>query len=829
MDKYVNELPVVALVGTPNSGKTTIFNQLTHSNYKTANWAGVTVEKVEGVFSLNREEKTAGKIIDLPGCSSILSSDGNSPDELVVKQYLETKQADLAISVLDSTNLEQGLYQCIQLSIMQIPYIVVCNMSDIAHVRGINIRVDELSKILNVPVISTSAVNKSSLRLLKEAIEQALFAVSRDKLKPNPIDLGDLQDVIFDDKAQLKTPSLKEIIKINDFIYHLSAEYANKSLVKAKTETTVLQDKIDRIVLHKYLGLPIFLVMMYLVFFVALTIGNGILVPGLGQLANIPFVDVPAWLLHEVHAPDVIITIVVDGIGTALAALFGFIPVVGLVYLLMSILEASGYMVRASIVVDRFLNMIGLSGSMFLPLVVGFGCNIATIAGARTLPTHAERQATILMSPFMSCSARLPVYALFCAAFIPQYSAIVVFSLYIVGILLAIFTGVVVKRTILQAKKSPLIVRMPNYLRPQWNMILRITGNNIKAFLQRLGGMFLILVASVGILGAVSMKGDVNVDMKDSILADISKKATVLLYPIGFTDKDWQATVGLITGAVAKEVVVGTMTSIYSQSDGQGDDSANSDSANSDSANADNSSTNPDSNNVEPTSQENNVNISVFALYIVVIALAVFVLMFIKKKISGSQAMARRGMKRFKRRLKGVIILLVLVAGVLIAFNVKDDATVRESQNTMGLLTTIKHELVETKGIFIDGLQATFDYSITADNDDIKIIKNNAVRFEDTSLTLGFLLFILAYFPCFATISMAKKEGGMKIALFSGLWSFTLAYVVSGTFFCLTHLSSISTTRLITQLVILWGILILEIIIMKLLGSRSNKANLKIT
>jgi ferrous iron transport protein B len=599
----------IGVVGNPNSGKTTFFNALTGSTQRVGNWPGVTVERKEGWFV---SDDTKVKVTDLPG---IYSLDATSEDEKIALDYILSGKMDMLINILDATNLERNLYLTLQLTEMKVPLMVVVNMLDIAESRNIKIDLDELSKRLGVPVHGLTATNASQVTILKpdismNAVKKPISAISI----PYPLAItewldGNMQDfpvtakkmnvparwvalrvlehtdIVINKAKGNREYSEKKYSEVIQYLglgdspelliaesRYLSAKTINNSIIKAQGARVNFSDRIDSVVLNRILGIPVFLIMMYLVFWATLSIG-GAFIDFFDIAFGAVFVDGLAALLSNIGLPAWIVTILASGVGAGIQTVSTFIPIVFMMFLCLSILEDSGYMARAAFVMDRFMRTIGLPGKSFVPMLVGFGCSVPAVMASRTLDSTRDRILTIFMTPFMSCGARLPVYALFGAAFFGTGAGIMVFSVYIVGFMLAIATGLLMKNTLLKGEPSYFIMELPPYHAPRPMAILRQAWNRLKGFIVRAGKVIIIMVGLLGFLNSMGTDGSFgNEDADNSVLAAIGSAINPVFEPMGVAEDNWPASVALFTGLFAKEAVVGTLNSLYSQRDSEGEE-----------------------------------------------------------------------------------------------------------------------------------------------------------------------------------------------------------------------------------------------------------------
>ena len=596
---------VVAIVGNPNCGKTTLFNALTGARQRVGNWPGVTVEKRSGFYTF---ADNAIEVVDLPGtyCLDVVDSDV-SLDEKVARDYILKREADLIINILDASNIERNLYLTTQLLDMGAPVVVVLNMMDVAREKGMDIDIDKLAEELGCPVLPLVASKAGNIKAFLQDIND--FLNNGISVAP-PLNLGEqLEQSIgviestLEASANLDSPlsrrwyALKLLEGDTVPLSELTRQVVNEAtrqrhIIEAALEEDLdiilasrrydvvgqlmesvirergvvshrLSESIDRVVLNRVLGFPIFLGVMYLMFMFTINFGSAfidffdiftgtLLVDGLGHWLN--SVGAPAWA----------VTLLADGVGGGIQTVSTFIPVIAFLFLFLSILEDSGYMARAAFVIDRLMRFLGLPGKAFVPMLVGFGCNVPAIMAARTLDNEKDRLLTISMAPFMSCGARLPVYALFAAAFFPESGQNVVFILYLVGILAAIFTGLILKQSILSGDSSPFIMELPNYHLPSVTQVMLRTWDRLKAFILRAGKAIVMVVVVLNTLNAIGTDGSFgHQNTQSSMLSKIGQTITPAFAPMGMTEENWPAAVGLFTGILAKEAVVGTLDSMY--------------------------------------------------------------------------------------------------------------------------------------------------------------------------------------------------------------------------------------------------------------------------
>ena len=597
----------IGLIGNPNSGKTTLFNQLTGARQRVGNWAGVTVERKEGQFTTTDNQVT---LVDLPGTYSLTTiSSQTSLDEQIACHYILSGDADLLINVGDASPvgfflenpfvLERNLYLTLQLLELGIPCIVALNMLDIAEKQKLRIDVDALSARLGCPVVPLVSTRARGIDALKLAIdrhtgnadvelvhyaqpllrEAGQLAQEMDNAMPARQRLwlglqmlegdiysrayaGDAADKLGVAQARLSDELDDPALHIADARYQAIAAICDVVSNALTAEPSRFTAAVDKIVLNRFLGLPIFLLVMYVMFLLAINIG-GALQPIFDGGSVAIFVHGIQWLGYTLHFPEWLTIFLAQGIGGGINTVLPLVPQIGMMYLFLSFLEDSGYMARAAFVMDRLMQALGLPGKSFVPLIVGFGCNVPSVMGARTLDAPRERLMTIMMAPFMSCGARLAIFAVFAAAFFGQEGALAVFSLYVLGIVMAILTGLMLKHTIMRGEASPFVMELPVYHVPHLKSLIIQTWQRLKGFVLRAGKVIVVVSIFLSALNSFTLSGQAADNINDSALASVSRIITPVFKPIGVQEDNWQATVGLFTGAMAKEVVVGTLNTLY--------------------------------------------------------------------------------------------------------------------------------------------------------------------------------------------------------------------------------------------------------------------------
>lgn len=591
----------ILTVGNPNSGKTTLFNGLTGSKQQVGNWAGVTVEKKTGRYTHSGDEFI---LTDLPGIYALDSgNDSNSIDESIASRAVLTHPADLIINVVDVTCLERSLYMTLQLRELGRPMIVVLNKMDALKRERQSLDIQQLEKVLGCPVFMLSATSKEQVSRFKEKLHKVLL--QGVALKELLLDYGSAFEqsigklaTIFQQQQvaprALAIRALENDLLVINGLPEVQRELIQKEQLQsgldidlhvADTKYTFLHEqcqqirktegklshsftqKADKLILNKWVGVPFFFVVMYLMFMFSINIGSAFIDffdIGVGAL----LVDGGHYLLDD-HLPIWLVTLLADGLGGGIQTVATFIPVIACLYLFLAVLESSGYMSRAAFVLDKVMQKIGLPGKAFVPLVLGFGCNVPAIMATRTLDQERERKLAASMAPFMSCGARLPVYALFAAAFFPESGQNVVFALYLLGILAAVFTGLVLKHTLYPGSSDSLVMEMPDYEIPTVQNVMIKTWQKLKRFVLGAGKTIVIVVMILSFLNSVGTDGSFgNEDSDNSVLSKVAQVVTPVFAPIGINQDNWPATVGIITGIFAKEAVVGTLNNLYTSAEG---------------------------------------------------------------------------------------------------------------------------------------------------------------------------------------------------------------------------------------------------------------------
>ena len=592
---------IICVVGNPNCGKTTLFNALTGSKQTVGNWPGVTVEKKTGAYHYDGDTVT---LVDLPGIYSLNPSSGSSEDERVARDYILANEAQLVVNIVDAANLERNLYLTTQIIEMGVPMVVVVNMMDIAKAHQLEIDLDRLGQALGCPVMGMVASRSKGVEELRKLCRQSLRqlpppaaaipyaddiagaigdiaalipAASPGKSRWLAIQLleGDrsVRSLVPDAALAFADKTVADLVEryeddldifLADARYGFVAEVARQAIIRHGQVSSTLTDKIDKVVLHRFLGIPVFFAVMYLMFVFTINIGSSF-IDFFEMFTGTLFVDGLGHLLQTLGAPEWLKTVLADGIGNGVKTVASFIPVIGCLYLFLSWLEDSGYMARAAFVMDRLMRALGLSGKAFVPLIVGFGCNVPAVMASRTIENPRDRIITVMMAPFMSCGARLPVYVLFATAFFPVGGQNLVFALYVLGIVAAVGTGCLLKHTALRGETSSFVMEMPPYHLPTARGILQRTWERLKSFILRAGKLIVLIVAILSFLNSLGTDGSFgNQDSDKSVLSSIGQTLVPVFAPMGMQPDNWPAAVGIFTGIFAKEAVVGTLNSLYS-------------------------------------------------------------------------------------------------------------------------------------------------------------------------------------------------------------------------------------------------------------------------
>ena len=593
---------IYALIGNQNCGKTTLFNQLTGSNQHVGNFPGVTVDKKEG-----RVRRTEDTVVDLPG---IYSLSPYTAEEVVTRDFLIRNKPDAILNIVDATNIERNLYLTLQLIELQLPMVVALNMMDEVTASGGSIDIPALSRELGVEVVPISAARNQGISELVSRIQK----VAGERILPAKLDFCDgpvhraihgVTHLIEDHAAAAKIPArfaatkliegdqpTVEALKLNqnelDTVEHITAEMEDAlgtdreaaladmrysyierlaALTVHKPGETREQERsvrIDALLTHKVLAIPIFLVIMALVFW--LTFGL------IGAFLSDWMAVGIEWVTGQADAAltafginPVIHSLIIDGVFTGVGSVLSFLPTIVVLFFFLSLLEDSGYMARVAFVMDKLLRKIGLSGRSFVPMLIGFGCSVPAIMATRTLSSQRDRKMTIILTPFMSCSAKLPIYAVFTAAFFPDNAALVMILLYVMGMVVAVLYGLLLKSTLFRGQPVPFVMELPAYRLPSPKTIALHMWEKAKDFLHKAFTVIFLASLVIWFLQTLDIRLNVVADSADSMLAAIGTAVSPLFAPLGFGD--WRAGTALITGLSAKEAVVSTLAVLMGASD----------------------------------------------------------------------------------------------------------------------------------------------------------------------------------------------------------------------------------------------------------------------
>lgn len=575
---------LVGFIGNPNCGKTTLFNAYTGANLKVANWPGVTVEKKEGRIDYQGHRL---RLVDLPGIYSLSSY---TMEERLTREFILNSNPDVIINIVDASGLERNLYLTLQLLELGKPVILALNMMDIVEERGMTIHINELSRLLHIPVVPVSARKRTGLSNLmntvvhnreeykyfnpyrpvvySKQIEEKVNEVSRLLYKEFP----EIQNIRW---YALKILEMDETVlsqyPINSREYRMDNheediisqkyDYIEKIIAKVlvnKENKAKITDKADRFLTHRYLGLPIFFLVMALVFLLTFQLGD--IVKIVFEMGLEQFSKGALFLLHRIGAGEFVTSLIVDGIISGVGGILTFLPNIFILFLALGYLEDSGYMSRVAYVMDGIMGKLGLSGRAFIPMLLGFGCTVPAIMASRTLENMEDRKRTIMVTPFMSCSARLPVYILFSKMFFGKNAVIAAYSMYLIGIAAAVFVVYVMNKNRIRKENNSLLIELPEYKIPNERTIFIYVWDKVKEYLTKAGTT--IFIASV-ILWFILKLGPngIAVDMSESYGAMIGKAVAPFLAPAGLGM--WQIVVALISGIAAKEVIVSSFSVLF--------------------------------------------------------------------------------------------------------------------------------------------------------------------------------------------------------------------------------------------------------------------------
>ena len=588
---------IFALIGNQNCGKTTLFNQLTGANQHVGNFPGVTVDQKVGEI---KEHKNCS-VVDLPGIYSLRPY---TSEEIVTRDFLINEKPDAIINIVDATNIERNLYLTLQLLEMQIPMVLALNMMDEVRNNGGSIDVMGMSEKLGIPVVPISAVKAEGISELVEkvirtaekkkypkitdfcekgAVHRCIHALSH-QVEDHAQNLGisprfAATKVVENDVEIIKKLnfSRNEFEMMQHSIEEMEADHKmDRNAALADMRYTFIEkvcrdtvkhpkeskehkrsEKIDKVLTNKYLAIPMFLAIMMLIFY--LTFGligawlSDLLSLGIEQITDICDKGLTAYGINPV-----VHSLIIDGVFAGVGSVLSFLPVIVVLFFFLSILEDSGYMARIAFVMDKLLRKIGLSGRSFVPMLIGFGCTVPAVMATRTLSSDRDRKMTIMLTPFISCSAKIPVYSVFAMAFFKDHAALVMMALYVTGIVVSILVALILKGTVFSGKPVPFVMELPNYRLPSVKSVLQLMWDKAKDFLQRAFTIIFVATIIIWFLQTFDTRLNVVTDSANSLLAVLGRWVAPIFTPLGFGD--WRISTSLITGFTAKEAVVSTMS-----------------------------------------------------------------------------------------------------------------------------------------------------------------------------------------------------------------------------------------------------------------------------
>ena len=588
---------IFALVGNQNCGKTTLFNQLTGSNQHVGNFPGVTVDQKMG--EIRRQENC--RVVDLPG---IYSMRPYTSEEIVTRDFILSGHPDGIINIVDATNIERNLYLTLQLLDMDIPMVLALNMMDEVRNNGGSIDSGVMSELLGIPVIPISAARGEGIGDLIEAAVQ----VARKHIPPKVTDFcykgpvhrcvhaiaHQVEDHAVEQKMSPRFAATKIIEGDERILSALSLSQNERELMEhsilemehdcgldrnaalADMRYTYIEDvvkhavvksresrehrrsmKIDSVLTNRYLAIPLFLLIMFLVFYLTFNVIGAwlsdLLSMGIDWLTGVVDAALTSYGINEV-----VHSLVIDGVFAGVGSVLSFLPIIVVLFFFLSILEDSGYMARIAFVMDKLLRKIGLSGRSFVPMLIGFGCTVPAVMASRTLSSERDRRMTIMLTPFISCSAKIPIYAVFSAAFFPQYAGLVMIGLYVTGIVVGILIALLFKKTAFRGKPMPFVMELPNYRLPSLRSVLLLMWEKARDFLQRAFTVIFIATVIIWFLQTFDTRLNVVTDSSSSLLSMIGQWIAPIFVPLGFSD--WRISTALISGFTAKEAVVSTLS-----------------------------------------------------------------------------------------------------------------------------------------------------------------------------------------------------------------------------------------------------------------------------
>lgn len=585
-----------ALVGNQNCGKTTLFNQLTGSNQHVGNFPGVTVDQKIGVIK-NMKDST---IVDLPGIYSIRPY---SSEEIVTRDFILKQKPDAILNIVDATNIERNLYLTLQLLEMRLPMVIALNMMDEVENNGGTIDVKKLSEEIGVPVVPISAAKKQGL----DDLTKTMSEVATKKILPAKMDFcsgavhRSIHSVchIIEDHAEACSMSPRFVTSSviqgdEDIVAELNLDENEKELIEhtivqmekemdldrnealadmrytfiekvvseavkkkaTKNKERIRSEKIDKVLTNKWLAIPTFIGIMLLIFYLSFDLIGGILTELLGKgIDELGVLTGNAMASAGIN--PVVTSLVVNGVFAGVGSVLSFLPVIVILFFFLSILEDTGYMARIAFVMDKLLRKIGLSGRSIVPMLIGFGCSVPAVMSTRTLSSNRDRKMTIFLTPYMSCSAKIPIYSVFTMAFFPKYRALVMMGLYLLGIVVGILISLIFKKTVYKGNPTPFLMELPNYRMPSVKSVLLLMWEKAKDFIKKAFTIIFLASLVIWFLQTFDYKFNVVESIDQSLLGIIGKGLAPIFYPLGITD--WRVSTSLIAGISAKEAVVSTL------------------------------------------------------------------------------------------------------------------------------------------------------------------------------------------------------------------------------------------------------------------------------
>ena len=583
----------IALVGNPNCGKTTLFNELTGSNQYVGNWPGVTVERKSGKVKNATQEIT---VTDLPGIYSLSTY---SLEEVISREYVESSEADVIVNIVDASNLERNLFLTLQLMEVGKPMVIALNMMDVLKSRHDELDVAALSKELGLPIVGIVAAKGQGINELVDAIllqqnkptpfkaiySPKILSLINKLEKELKIDVSakmhairfieeGLSATVGHPQDNLSAVKLDEMVEhdlhgmdmdrdmiISDEKYKYITAVSARVMKRTQTDRISMSERIDAIVTNRILAIPIFMLIMFLVFITAFGPIGSTLKTAFEYLINTLIIGNIAAFLTSIGVSSWLYSLIIDGMLGGVGSVLGFLPEIAVLFLMLSLLEDSGYMSRAAFIMDRVLRKFGLSGKSFIPMILGFGCTVPALMASRTLENERDRRLTMMITPFMSCGARFPVYAVFAAAFFSNNQAVVVYSMYVLGIVIAVLSGIFLKQFVTQGRMSNFIMELPEYRMPTSKNLVLHTWERVKGFLIKAGTVILIASVVIWLMSNFNFSLHMISDSSQSIIAFIGKAIAPIFTPLGFGE--WRASMALVVGLIAKEAVVSTMGVLY--------------------------------------------------------------------------------------------------------------------------------------------------------------------------------------------------------------------------------------------------------------------------